>query len=194
MNQRNKLKEIMQTGVTSLRLALITMVICGGVYPLVILAIAQTVTPYTANGWLVLNRQGEVVGSEIIAQDFHRAGYFQSRPSAVQFNASASGGSNLSPASSEVRIRAQRIIAAFGRSGSAAVPADLVTSSGSGLDPHITLEGARYQLERVAAARGQSEERIAAIMNGVADDDSRVSGMPIVNVFKLNLALDEAER
>jgi len=133
---------ITQAG-TSIRIGLVTMVICCLLYPLVVLGIGQTLTPNSANGSLVSNGLGEIVGSKLIAQKFDRPEYFWPRPSAVDYNAAAAGGSNLSPANPELRERAKTLVARFKATAEDPIPADLVTASGSGLDPNITLTAAR---------------------------------------------------
>ena len=181
---------ITQAG-TSIRIGLVTMVICCLLYPLVVLGIGQTLTPNSANGSLVSNGLGEIVGSKLIAQKFDRPEYFWPRPSAVDYNAAAAGGSNLSPANPELRERAKTLVARFKATAEDPIPADLVTASGSGLDPNITLTAARYQAGRVAAARGLSNETIMELLDRYA---RRPGGMltpqPLVNALLVNMALD----
>jgi len=181
-----KAKEILTTG----RIVLATWVICCLLYSLVILGIGQAVTPRTANGWLVRDDRGQVVGSEIVAQGFSRPGYFWSRPSAVGFDAAGSGGSNLAPTNSQLRARALALIEKYG--GSGVIPADLVTASASGLDPHITLRAAKYQVERAARARGFSRDTVLGLLDRFA---FRTGGVLkpelLVNVLYVNLELDK---
>ena len=137
-----------------LRLMLVSAVILCVLYPLSILAVGRTFAPWTAQGSLLTNEQGQVVGSAQIAQAFTRPEYFWPRPSAVDYKADATGGSNLSPAGEALRQRALESLKILNATPQRKVPADLVTASGSGMDPHITLRAAHWQAERVARARG----------------------------------------
>ena len=175
----------------SFRIVLITMIICSCLYPLVILGVSQALAPYTANGSLIRNEQGKIIGSRSIAQKFSRPEYFWPRPSAVDYNASASGGSNLSPTNPELRSRAEAVISKLGATLMKKVPADLVTTSASGLDPNITLSAAEYQAQRVASARGLPVNTVMGILGRHA---KRPAGPftpePLVNVLLVNIALD----
>lgn len=177
---------------TSLRVVVFTMLVCCGLYTLLIYGIGQTITPHTAEGSLITSAQGKVIGSELIAQKFTKPEYFWPRPSAVDYNAAGAGGSNLSPTNPKVRERAQEIIGLEGASADNPIPADLVTASGGGLDPHITLEAARFQAERVAKARGLPKEYVMGIIENHA---LKAGGMlmpdPLVNVLQLNIDLDK---
>lgn len=182
---------IFHQGIISGRIVLTTMAICCGLYTAAILGVGQVFVPYTANGSLIQNGQGKTVGSELIAQKFSRPAYFWPRPSAVKYNASASGGSNLSPASPALHNRVETIRAGRLAKEATPIPADLVTTSGSGLDPHITLSGARYQVERVASARGLSREKVIGILEQYAKRTGDVlTPEPLVNVLLVNMALD----
>lgn len=177
--------------VTSGRIVLATMAICCLLYGLLTLGIAQCLTPYTADGSMIRDAKGAVIGSQSIAQGFARPEYFWPRPSAVDYNAAASGGSNWSPINPKLRARAAAIIAKLGPGGGKAVPADLVTASGSGLDPQITLRAAEYQAGRVASARGLPVAAVMAILHEFA----KRPGGPftperLVNVLLVNIALD----
>lgn len=171
---------------------LLMSVITGLAYPLLVTGIAQTVFPAQANGSLI-ERDGHVVGSSLIAQNFAGAGYFHSRPSAASadgYDASSSSGSNLGVATRSNNEAVAARVSAVKHDGQA-VPADLVMASASGLDPHLSPAAARYQIERVAAARNLSIERIAALVE--QHTESRQFGLlgePRVNVLQLNLALD----
>lgn len=177
---------------TALRVAATTMFVCCVLYPLLILGIGQTFAPFTANGSLLYNEKGEVIGSSQIAQAFTKPEYFWPRPSAVDYDASAGGGSNLSPAGKELREAAMRRLERLGATPARRVPADLVAASGGGLDPHITLAAAEYQLDRVAAARWLDREAVAKLVRERAETPGGpLTLVPIVNVLELNIALDK---
>lgn len=181
---------ITQAG-TSIRIVFLTMLICSLLYPLVILGLGQTLTPNSANGSLVSNGRGEIVGSKLLAQKFDRPEYFWPRPSAVDYNAAAAGGSNLSPTNPELRERAKALVARLKASADNPIPADLVTASGSGLDPNITLAAAKYQAARVAAARGLSIKTIMELLDKYARrPGGAFTPQPLVNVLLVNMELD----
>jgi len=172
-------------------------VVCCGLYPLVVFGISQALFPGQANGSLIVDKEGMVRGSKLLGQQFAADKYFQSRPSAAGngYDATSSGGSNLGPTSSNlVTTIAQRIAdyrTANGLATNALVPADAVTASGSGLDPHISLRNAELQAPRVAKARNLSVEKVLALVRANTDPASLgFLGEPGVNVLKLNLALD----
>lgn len=179
---------------SGLRVTAASMTICVVGYAGSILSFAQVVTPATANGSLLTDDAGTVIGSRQIAQAFTRPGYVWPRPSAVDYAANAAGGSNLSPANPAIGARAADIIAAYGgASATDPIPADLVTASGAGLDPHISLDGALFQADRVAAARGLSPHDVRRIMQDHAiRPGGALTSERIVNVLALNLALDDA--
>ena len=191
MNERKRECHFAQELLASGRVAAATMAVCCLLYGLAILGFGQAVAPKRAYGSLVFNERGEPIGSELIAQGFSRPEHFWPRPSAVDYNASAAGGSNLSPANPALRSRAQALVARMGADSSHPLPADLVTASGSGLDPHITLAAALYQAGRVAAALGLTAATVtdlvedAAIRPGGALTPERT-----VNVLQLNIALN----
>jgi potassium-transporting ATPase KdpC subunit len=180
----------------ALGLFLVLTLITGVAYPLVVTGIAQVVMPGRASGSLI-ERDGRAVGSALIGQSYADAGHFWSRPSATgpqPYNGAASTGSNLSPTNpaliEAIHARVQALRAAD-PGNTAPVPVDLVTASGSGLDPHITPAAALYQISRVARARGMAEARLRALVE--AHVEGRTLGLlgePRVNVLKLNLALD----
>lgn len=171
-------------------------ILCGGIYPALVTGIARAVFPRQANGSLLADRSGRVVGSALIGQPFTDPKYFWPRPSATAefgYNPLASGGSNLGPTNPDLlRQVGERVknLRAAGLAGP--VPADLVLASASGLDPHITPEAARIQTTRVAAARGVGTEVVAKLVaDHTADRQFGILGEPRVNVLALNLALDK---
>jgi K+-transporting ATPase ATPase C chain len=178
--------------ISGLRVTVASMTICVAGYTAVILGFAQAVTPATANGSLITDATGTVIGSRLIAQGFTKPDYIWPRPSAVDYDAAAAGGSNLSPANPALADRAADLIAAYGGASAAnPIPADLVTASGAGLDPHISRDGALFQADRVATARGVELSAVRDIINQMA---ASPGGMftpdAIVNVLELNIALD----
>jgi len=182
--------------VIGLRAALVTLVLTGVLYPLAVTGLSQVLFHEEANGSLVTNEKGQVVGSALIGQGFSRAGYFQPRPSAAGngYDASASSGSNLGPTSQKLRDRAVAETKRLRKENPEAqgpVPAELVTTSGSGLDPHLSPEAAHWQVPRVARARRVAPERILAVVDAHTEGRTLgVLGEPRVNVLQLNLALD----
>ena len=176
----------------AVRAAVLSILLCCVAYTLVIWAVAQILVPDTANGSLVKNASGEYVGSRQVAQAFTQDKYFHSRPSAVDYNGAGAAGSNLSPTSPGITERAQEIIKKYGANAENPIPADMVTASGSGLDPHITLAAAKFQMPRVAKARGMSEAELRKIIDSQVEYPGGIMrNEPIVNVLMLNLALDQ---
>jgi K+-transporting ATPase ATPase C chain len=178
-----------------LRITVFFTILCGLVYPLAITGICQLVFPHQANGSLIaLN--GNDVGSELLAQGFTKPEYFQPRPSAAGngYDPTASGGSNYGPTNKKLIDRVQASVEQFRKDNPdyhGAIPADLLTASASGLDPHLSPDSALAQAPRVAKARGVSLERINALVASLTEPpDLSVLGEPRVNVLKLNLALD----
>jgi len=199
----------------SLRITFILLLLVSGIYPLVVWGISQVAFKHQANGSLIRNAQGQVIGSELLAQGFTKPKYFHPRPSAAGngYDPTASGGTNLGPTSDKlingvhkkdlspgkpdpadfdgVADLAKAYRTENGLAATARVPVDAVTRSASGLDPQISLANAQIQIARVAKARGLSEEAIRGL---IAENTSGrglgVLGEPAVNVLKLNLALD----
>ena len=169
-------------------LTLFFTLLTGIVYPLAITGAAQTILPAQANGSQVV-RGGTLVGSALIGQNWTADKYFHGRPSAVNYDASTSSGSNLGPSSKTLIGQLGDRAVALGGTG---IPSDLVTASGSGLDPDISPAGALFQLARVAAARGIGEEQLRQLIAAnTRGPDLGILGEPRVNVLALNLALDE---
>jgi len=180
----------------SFRILVFMTLALGVAYPLGITAVAQVAFEDRADGSLVMV-DGEVVGSRLIGQPFASPRYFPARPSAVDFNGGASGGSNLGPTSddlaAEVRDRVDAYRALNNLDAAVRVPVDAVTTSGSGLDPHISPANARLQASRVAAARGVDTSLVLELVNAhIAARPLGFLGDPVVNVLELNIAIDAA--
>ncbi|MFH7244175.1 MAG: K(+)-transporting ATPase subunit C [Spirulina sp.] len=187
----------MQDLIISIRSIATLWLLTAFLYPLLIFLIGQTAFPYQANGSLLTNSQGEIVGSALIGQTFTTNEYFWSRPSVIAYSEGGdanptglSGGSNLAPDNSEllerIKVEAERL-----RSEGVEPTADLLYSSGSGLDPHISPAAAEAQVERVAQARGLSVDEVQSLI--AQNTDGRflgIFGEPGINVLTLNLALD----
>ena len=176
-------------------------VILCGIYPLVVFGAAQLFFPHQANGSLLVDRSGTIRGSALLAQNFTGAQYFHPRPSAAGangFDATSSSGSNLGPTSSNLVANITQNIANYRAENNLAipqsgtpVPADAVTESASGLDPHISPANAEIQIARVARARGLSEDRVRELVQqNTHGRDLGLFGEPRVNVMTLNFALD----
>ncbi len=184
----------------ALTMLLLMTVLTGVVYPLTVTGLAQLFFQEQANGSVIV-REGKVIGSNLIGQYFDKPEYFWSRPSATTpfpYNAAASGGSNLGP-TNPVLIEAvkARVIAlrAADPGNDVAIPVDLVTSSGSGLDPHISPAAALYQVKRVARARGLDEAVVRTLLSEHTEERQfKLLGEQRVNVLQLNLALDALPR
>jgi potassium-transporting ATPase KdpC subunit len=186
------LKELL----TSIVATVFLCIIVSGVYPVVIWGLAQGLFPHQANGSLV-ERNGQIVGSELLAQGFSGAKYFHPRPSAAGtgYDPLNSGGSNLGPTSQKlidgIKANAAQYRQENGLGADAVVPADAVTASGSGLDPHISIQNARLQILRVAKERGLTEAVVSAEVDKATERPFfGIGGDPGVNVLKLNIGLD----
>ncbi len=179
-------------------LTIVLTVLVGIIYPFVMTSLSDLLFKEKARGSLV-EREGKVVGSRLIGQPFNGPGYFHSRPSAAGsgYDATASGGTNLGPTSKrlfeeQVRERSRQLRA---ENPNVKIPSDLITSSGSGLDPHISPAAVDFQIPRVARERRMSEEKVKQLVQEhVEGRQFGVLGEPRVNVLELNLSLDEASK
>ncbi len=182
---------------TSILFTLVTAVVLGIGYPLVVTGIATVAFPHKAAGSLIL-KDGQVIGSELLAQSFTADKYFHPRPSAAGngYDATASGGTNLAQSNAKLVARIQGDIDKFAAANPGKpVPIDMVTTSGSGLDPDITPDNAEYQAARVAKARGLTEEQVRTLIaQHTAGRTLGLLGEPRVNVLALNRALDETAK
>jgi K+-transporting ATPase ATPase C chain len=182
----------MESLFASIRLVIATMLICVAGYAFVIWGIGQMLTPYTAQGSLITGADGKIVGSRLIAQKFTKPQYFWPRPSAVDYNASAAGGSNKSPTSPDLTKRAEEIVPLYGATAENPLPPELAAASGGGLDPNVSEHAALYQAKRVADARGLPLSDVEAIIrNHVFAPGGFLTPDRLVNVLELNLALDQ---
>ncbi|MER3437659.1 MAG: potassium-transporting ATPase subunit C [Chloroflexota bacterium] len=186
---------------TGLVMTLLLTLLTGLAYPLAMTGLAQVLFPHQANGSLLRDAEGAVIGAELIGQVFSRPEYFHPRPSAAGddgYDASASGATNLGPTNQRlidlVRARAAAYRQENGLAGDSPVPVDAVTASASGLDPHISRANALLQVPRVARARGLSQEQVRALVDRYTEGRTlSILGEPRVNVLKLNLALDRLQ-
>jgi K+-transporting ATPase ATPase C chain len=179
-------------------LLLLLTVLTGVIYPLVVTAVTQVFFADKANGSLIYNAKEQAIGSALIGQSFTQDKYFWGRASATSpypYNAAASSGSNLGPTNPALIDAVSQRVKALQSSDKTAVPVDLVTTSGSGLDPHISIAAAEYQIKRVAKTRKIDESRLRELVT--AQTETRqwfIFGEPRINVLQLNLALDQATR
>ena len=187
----------MQIIVIALRATFVTLLLTGVAYPLVTTGLAQVIFPGKADGSIIKDDQGKEVGSELIAQGFTNPGYLQPRPSAAGdkgFDATSSSASNLGTTSKKLQDRATADVERLLKDNPEApgpIPAELVTASGSGLDPHLSPASALWQVPRIAHARNVVPERVrAVVLDHVEGRDLGFLGEPRVNVLRTNLALD----
>jgi potassium-transporting ATPase KdpC subunit len=182
---------------TSIRFTIVATVLCGIAYPLLVTGIASVLFPHQAAGSLIL-KDGKVIGSELLAQSFTADRYFHPRPSAAGngYDATASGGSNLAQSNAKLVQRIQGDIDKLSKENPGKpVPIDLVTTSGSGLDPDITPDAAYFQAPRVARARGLSEDQVRQLIaQHITGRQLGLLGEPRVNVLALNLDLDNVKK
>jgi potassium-transporting ATPase KdpC subunit len=187
----------MTTIIVALRVTLVTLVVTGLLYPFIMTGIAQVLFPWRANGSLVTGDTGQIIGSEAIAQGFANPAYFQPRPSAAGengYDAASSSGSNLGTTSKKLQDRVKEDLDRLKKENHEAlgpVPSELVTTSSSGLDPHLSPEGMLWQVPRVAKGRNVSAERVKAVVDSYIEGRTfGILGEPRVNVLLVNLALD----
>ena len=185
----------MKNLITAVLMTIVTTILFGLVYPLVVTGLAQVIFPDQANGSLIKSTDGTLIGSSLIGQPFSSPGYFRSRPSAAGANgydAGASSGSNLGPTNKKLidRVKAE-VEKAQAENPDKPVPIDLVTTSGSGLDPHISPAAAEFQVPRVARERRMTDEQLRQVVaRHTAGRQFGFLGEPAVNVLELNLDLD----
>jgi len=180
---------------TTVRLAIISIALCGFGYNAMIAGFARLANPRGAEESLVESADGRIVGCRLIAQSFTSSRYFHPRPSACDYDACAASGSNLSPTHPSLAARAAAIVSACQASAREPIPADLVTASGSGLDPDITEAAARFQAARIARARGMDPAAVVQLIDKIKRPVmGHLGGPMLVNVLELNLALDRSRR
>ncbi|KOS02193.1 MULTISPECIES: potassium-transporting ATPase subunit KdpC [Paenibacillus] len=179
----------------ALRTSVLMILLCGLAYPLVSTGVAQVLFPQQANGSMLRDAEGRVVGSELIGQSFADSAFFQGRVSSVNYNGAGSGSSNYAPSNPALIQRVKDSIADWQKHNPdipvSQVPVDLITNSGSGLDPHISPQAARVQIPRISGLTGIPQDQLRALVQEQTEGRSAgVFGEPRVNVLKLNLALE----
>jgi K+-transporting ATPase ATPase C chain len=183
----------MKNLITALLMTIVTTILLGLIYPLIVTGLAQVIFPDQANGSLLKSADGTLIGSRLIGQPFSSPGYFRSRPSAAGYDAAASSGSNLGPTNQKLIERVKSDLEKLqAENPGRPVPIDLVTTSASGLDPHISPAAAEFQVPRVARERSISREQLRRIVT--VHTEGRQFGFlgePRVNVLELNLDLDQ---
>ena len=186
----------MKNFITAILMTITTTVLLGSIYPLVVTGLAQIIFPHQANGSLIKNENGETIGSALIGQTFAAPGYFYPRPSATGYDAGTSGGSNLSPTSKKLIDRVKADVEKYrAENPGKPIPVDLVTTSASGLDPHITPANAEFQIPRVAVERNMSESEVRQIVaRFIEERQFGFLGERRVNVLLLNLELDKGKK
>ena len=185
----------MKNLITAVLMTIVTTVLLGLIYPLAVTGLAQVIFPEQANGSLIKSADGSLIGSRLIGQPFSSSGYFRSRPSAAGANgydAGASSGSNLGPTNQKLVARVKADVEKLQTENPGKpVPIDLITTSGSGLDPHISPAAAEFQVPRVARERGIGEDELRRILTRhIQGRQFGFLGEPVVNVLELNLDLD----
>jgi K+-transporting ATPase ATPase C chain len=181
----------MKSLIPSIRLVIVTLLVGVAGYTALLLAVAQIFTPETAQGSLIRQPNGRIIGSRLIAQGFSSPTYFWPRPSAVGYNAAGAGGSNRSPTSHPLSERAQSWITLHGASHINPLPVDLAAASGSGLDPHITEQAALFQAVRVARERHLPISRVSELIQArTFAPGGSLTPDRLVNVLELNISLD----
>jgi potassium-transporting ATPase KdpC subunit len=177
----------MKTTLQSIRIYIVLTVLTGVIYPLVMTGVAQLLFPKQANGSRIIEN-GKLIGSDLLVQKFESPKYFWPRPSAADYATVASGASNKGPTSADLKKAIDDRRGKFGKDA----PVDLLTASGSGLDPHISPEAARSQIPRIAATRNMSIQEISALVDQTIEQPQLgFLGEPRVNVLRLNRALDQ---
>ncbi|QGQ44766.1 potassium-transporting ATPase subunit KdpC [Metabacillus sediminilitoris] len=179
---------------TIVRTSLLLMFSCGLLYPLVVTGIAKVTMPHQANGSLLYNEEKEVIGSELIGQQFTTPGFFHSRVSSIEYDAAGSGSNNYAPSNTEMISRTKELIIDWKKANPDVpidqLPIDLITNSGSGLDPHISPEAAIAQIPRIVSATGLSNDDLNKLVDKHTENkELGMFGEDRVNVLKLNLDL-----
>ncbi|WML48985.1 potassium-transporting ATPase subunit KdpC [Neobacillus sp. PS3-34] len=182
----------------NVRVVLVLLVMCGIAYPLLLTGFSQVLMPAKADGSVIKNAEGKIIGSELIGQSFQKAKYFHGRVSSINYDSASSGTPNYAPSNKDMIDRTKKDIAKFLKENPRVkkedIPADLLTNSGSGLDPNISPQGAKIQVPRIAKERGMDESKIYGLVETYTEGRSLgLFGDPKVNVLKLNIALDKLD-